>query len=77
MHFLEAVYCDPCKARVGNILEFRADVSKSAQVFCYTLSTDVWNRLYLWVNPNQHKRCFLAENYLSHLKKYYLDDSVV
>ena len=67
MHFLEAVYCDPCKARVRNVLEFgfQADVSKSAQVFCYTLSTDVWNRLYLWVNPNQHKRCLLAENSLT------------
>ena len=23
MHFLEAVYCDPCKARVRNVLEFK------------------------------------------------------
>ena len=38
MHFLEAVYCDPCKARVGNILDsgqmsqnlFRCFVTPSA-----------------------------------------------
>ena len=66
MHFLEAVYCDPCKARVRNVLEFK-QMSQNLlnQVFCYTLSTDIWNRLYLWVNPNQHKRCLLAENYLT------------